>query len=120
MSSSDQVVLQAVSTGMTLWRHEGLARITAGRLDIIQSLAYAASGCQSPHYLSNEKTDCAMLKLMPALQWIDVGAQPLCVPFHGTVRGKLTLATVHTFQMLCIALGFVALLVQMRLSRPVN
>ena len=99
------MVLQAVSRGITQRGRKGLAKTSAGHLDILQGSIRSASdvqtSCVRSHlYFSSGRADGAMLKLMPALQRIDITVfePPLRVPFHGTVYGKLICTTVRTLQ----------------------
>ena len=103
VTSPDLVYLQTASTGTILWQQEGLANIIAGCLDMLTGLASCALGVLLDVSPCNEKTDSAILSLMPALQTIDIGEHPLHVPFHGTVRGKLTSTTAPTFQQAKVA-----------------
>lgn len=80
ITSTNGVGLQAESTTDVLRRQEGLASISAGDLAILRGLTRG----QSTRHPSNEEIDSAMIRLMPALLTIDIGANPLHVPFHGT------------------------------------
>ena len=70
---------------------------------ILRGLAYCASGGKSEHHPCNEEADRTFLKLMPRLQCIDIGANPLFVPFDKIIHGKLTSSTAASFRQAQVA-----------------
>lgn len=73
-----------------------LAGITAGDLCILRMLA----GHPKKLFMelpSLEKEDSDMLKLMPALTWLDIGRHTVYAPFRHTIRSQLSRTTAAAF-----------------------
>ncbi|KAL3147038.1 hypothetical protein ABBQ38_015001 [Trebouxia sp. C0009 RCD-2024] len=81
-----------------------LACMTAGSLEVLSGLARAAPAelravDETAQGLARKaQADAAMLRLMPALKWLDIGDRPFHAPFHGTVQGRLSHETAETFR----------------------
>ena len=93
------IQLKAESPGDPLRQHGGLACITAGSLGVLRMLVRcaAAAAAFGGRTDVNPQTDQKMLSLLPSLQWLEIGDEPLLTPFNGTVPGKLTSKTSDTF-----------------------
>lgn len=80
--------------------NNSLACITAGSLANLQGLSLCSDEPGRTSYTANymAERDAAMLKSMSALEWLEIGREPLLVPFHRTVRGQLTRGTATNFQ----------------------
>ena len=71
-------------------RHcDWLACITAGSLSVLRVLVRCADPAAfGESTLVNAQTDQTTLSLLPALQWLEIGDEPLLASFEGTVRGS--------------------------------
>ena len=119
------IQLKVVSPGGPLRQHDWLAcikHITAGSLSVLRGLSCCAAYSDMTD-VSPLMTDQKVLSLLPALQWLEIGDEPLLTPFNGTVRGKLTNKTADTFLQATVShvTGiYHNSLLQMDLNRPLN
>ncbi len=83
-----------------LSRQNSLACVTAGSLQLLRALARFALGLPAKEQPLSEETDRIMMTMMPELEVLEMygGVAPLLVPFHGTLRGVLTLQTEDDFR----------------------
>ena len=83
-----------------------LACMVAGSLEVLQGLALAKlrGVDETARGLAMKaEADAAMLRMMPALTWLDIGHMPFHVPFHGTVQGSLSHETAEAFRNASVA-----------------
>ncbi len=84
----------------TLSQQDRLACVTAGSLQLLRALARFALGLPAKEQPLSEETDRIMMTMMPELEVLEMygGVSPLLVPFHGTLRGVVTLQTRDNFR----------------------
>ena len=92
------IQLKVESPEGPLRQHDWLACITAGSLGVLRVLVRLADTAAFGGSTDvTAQTDQKTLSLLPALQWLEIGDEPLLTSFKGTVRGELTDETADTF-----------------------
>ena len=128
ISDDSGIQLKVISPGGPLRQHDWLACITASSLSVLRGLGCCAAICNDMTdfnpLMTYQMTDQKIMSLFPALQWLEIGDEPLFTAFNSTVRGKLTNKTADTF--LQATVGHVTgiygrnSLIEMDLTRPLN
>ena len=99
--SNDRVLLHMDASESAQDPDNSLACMAAGSVEVLSGLATAMPAMRAVYQSAKnykEQSDAAMLRMMPVLQWLEIGDTPLHAPFHGTVQGFLSRKTAETFR----------------------